>query len=92
GLNKDSVFLKINDDMIPAVFEEGHATDNRISAVQYIKFKLNPAQINKFTSKDADIRMVIRHQNYNAQTILQENVLRALYHDLLDDGSENLWD
>jgi hypothetical protein len=91
GLNKDSVYLKIANDIIPAIFEEGHATDDRISAVQYIKFKLNPAQIDKFRSNDVEIMLVIRHRNYNAQTNLPENVRRALYHDLVDDGSENLW-
>lgn len=92
GLNKNSVFLKIDDDVIPALFEEGHATDDRISAVQYIKFKLSPVHINKFSSNDADIRVVINHPNYNAQTIFPENVRAALYHDLINNDSENLWD
>ncbi len=91
GMNKDSVFLKIGENMIPAVFEEGHATDDRISAVQYVRFKLTPEQTEAMADQSVGIQVVIRHRNYKAEAVLPPAMRKALYSDMTEGKSVNVW-
>ena len=91
GLNKDSVFLQIGKGKIPAVFEEGHATDDRISAVQYVRFKLTPQETESFVNRSMPVRIIIRHKNYEAEAIMPESTLRALTEDVTRGSSVNVW-
>ena len=91
GFNKDSLFLQIGEKKIPAVFEEGHATDERISAVQYIKFKLSPEDVGAFSSPDAKIRIIADHANYKATTDLSGELRKSLSNDFTRGNSVNVW-
>ncbi len=91
GLNKDSVFLQVGEKKIPAVFEEGHATDNRISAVQYIKFKLSPADVEAFGKLTTPIRIVTDHPNYSAMADFPEEMRKSLLNDITEGNSVNIW-
>lgn len=91
GLNKDSVFLEVGKKRIPAVFEEGHATDDRISAVQYVKFKLSPAEVKVFGNSSVPVRIVAKHANYNAMADLPEEMRKSLLHDFTMGTTENVW-
>ncbi len=91
GLNKDSVFLQIGERRIPAVFEEGHATDDRISAVQYVRFKLSPEEVSSFMKWSVPIRVIIRHKNYNAEREIPTGTWKALVEDLTTGASANVW-
>ena len=92
GMNKDSVYMKIGARMIPAVFEEGHATDERISAVQYVRFKFGPDDTKAFADPSVPIQIEIRHRNYNAAAAMPEEMRSALYFDLSQGNSANVWD
>ena len=91
GMNKDSVYLKIGGKMIPAVFEEGHATDDRISAVQYIRFKFSPEETRALADSSIPVAVVIKHKNYNAEASLNYGMRRALYSDITDGSTVNVW-
>lgn len=91
GLNRDSVFLEIGEEKIPAIFEEGHATDDRISAVQYIKFKLSASEVQKFVQSSANARVIIRHPHYNAMADLPEEMRKSLLYDFIHGYSLNVW-
>jgi len=91
GLNNDSVFLQIGERKIPAVFEEGHATDDRISAVQYIKFKLSPEDAETFSRTSVTIRVIADHENYHAMADLPEEMRRSLYNDFAQGDRVNVW-
>jgi hypothetical protein len=91
GLNKDSVFLEIGDRKIPAVFEEGHATDDRISAVQYVKFKLSPADVQVFGKPSTTVRVIADHANYNAMADFPEEMRKSLLKDFAQGDSVNVW-
>ncbi|MFZ1081268.1 MAG: DUF3501 family protein [Candidatus Kryptoniota bacterium] len=91
GLNKDSVFLQIGERNIPAVFEEGHATDDRISAVQYVRFKLSHEEVSSFMKRSAPIRVIMKHKNYNAETEMTTETWHALTEDLTIGESVNVW-
>lgn len=91
GMNRDSVYMKIGEKMTPAVFEEGHATDDRISAVQYVRFKFTPEETKAFADRSVPITLVIKHKNYAAESPMPGNMREALYHDLTEGSSANVW-
>ncbi len=91
GMNKDSVFLKIGDKSIPAVFEEGHATDDRISAVQYVRFEFGPEETDALAEDSIPVSVVITHRNYNAEAPVPKEMRQALHHDLTQGSSANVW-
>lgn len=91
GMNKDSLYLNIGNKMIPAVFEEGHATDDRISAVQYVRFKLNPEDAKAIADQSVQVHVTIRHRNYNADAPLPKEMREALYQDMSEGSSANVW-
>ncbi len=92
GMNKDSVFLKIGNKAIPAVFEEGHATDDRISAVQYVRFRFSPEETEAFADCAVPIYMSIKHKNYNADVPIPPEMRDALHKDLTEGSDANVWD
>lgn len=91
GMNKDSVFMRIGEKMVPAVFEEGHATDDRISAVQYVRFKFSGDETGALADTSVPAAIVIRHRNYNAEAPLSEDTRRALHEDVTRGSSANVW-
>ncbi len=91
GLNKDCLFLEVGKRMIPAVFEEGHATDDRISAVQYVKFKLSPTDVKEFSNPLVPVRIVVDHANYNATANLPEEMRKSLLQDFTMGTTVNVW-
>lgn len=91
GLNKDSIFLQVGERKIPATFEEGHATDDRISAVQYVKFKLSLADMEAFGKPSTPIRIVIDHPNYSALADFPEKMRKSLLNDFTEGNSVNIW-
>lgn len=91
GMNRDSVYLKIGEKMIPAVFEEGHATDDRISAVQYVRFKFAADETKALSDRSTPVEVIIKHRNYNAEAPIPVEMRDALYHDLTEGSSANVW-
>ncbi len=91
GLNKDSFYMQIEGRMIPAVFEEGHSTDDRISAVQYVRFKLLPDEVKAFAKPSVPIRIVVKHKNYKTEVDLPEAMRKALQNDFEQGTSANVW-
>ncbi len=91
GMNRDSVYIKIGERMIPAVFEEGHSTDDRISAVQYVRFNLSPTQAKSLADPSTDIIAVIRHKSYNAETPVPMEMRRALFEDITSGAAADVW-
>ncbi len=91
GMNKDSVYMKLGDRLIPAVFEEGHATDDRISAVQYVRFKLTEETTRALANASVPAAVIIRHKSYNAEAPLSPEMRRALHDDITNGSSANVW-
>ncbi len=91
GMNKDSVYLRIGDRLVPAVFEEGHATDDRISAVQYIRFKLTPADTQAIADPSVPVHVIIRHKGYSADAPMSREMREALHVDMTEGSSVNVW-
>lgn len=80
--NGRSVFLRLDGvSPIPAVFEEGHSDESKISAVHYVRFRLDePAQ--RALGNGSQPALVVDHPNYRGETPLREETRRELLKDL----------
>jgi hypothetical protein len=76
-----AVSLRLGARKILARFEEGWRDDNRISAVQFIRFAL-PGDDRRAFFTTADVRLVIDHPAYQHEARLPEATLAALREDL----------
>jgi hypothetical protein len=58
-------------------------TEGKASSVQFIHFKLNEDQINKFKSGNLDIELGIDHKDYAHTTKLTEENVKSLSADFI---------
>ena len=80
---EDRVYLQIGDEYTEkGRAEPGRTTQDKVSAVQYVKFRLTPEEMKSF-SGDKDIYFLIDHPNYRARAKLSPETRRALDEDLL---------
>jgi len=79
------VFLKIGDQhSIHARFEEGHSKEDKISAVQYVKFPFTREQIQALAKGKEDAILLIDHPNYRARVSMEPETRKSLAEDLFD--------
>ena len=77
----ERVFLMIGaDHTVRARFEEGRSKEDKISAVQYIAFRLTPEEAEAL--RDRDARVVVDHENYRAEALLTDAARAELLRDL----------
>ena len=78
----EHVFLKIGDtDPIRATFDAGQISDDKVSSVQYTKFKLSDEQASLLQTSGTVIRAMITHPYYAEEAILGENVRKEIQRD-----------
>ena len=77
----ESVYLKIGNHSIHARFEEGHSKEDKISAVQYVKFPFSEAIVQAFV-KGEKTELIIDHPNYQAKTVIGPDTRQSLVEDL----------
>ena len=79
----EAVFLKVGDEeTIRARFEEGRSREDKISAVQYVRFPVGKELSEGFTDNKNEIKLVIEHPNYRAETSLAPETRQSLAEDL----------
>ena len=86
GLESEGLSLVVDGTRIPAEFEPGHAREDRISAVHYVRFVLTPAQRRAIASGDAPVEVVVDHPSYQARAVLSADTRAALAEDLAGRG------
>jgi hypothetical protein len=77
----EAIFLKIGDHTIHARFEEGRSKQDKISAVQYVKFAMTREQISSFVGGEA-AELQIDHRNYKATVLIGPETRKSLIEDL----------
>jgi hypothetical protein len=82
GLETGGLFLEVGGERVPAEFEPGHAREDRIRAVHYVRFLLTPEQQRELASGDAPVEVVIEHPGYSARATLSPDTRAALAADL----------
>jgi len=81
----ETVFLTIGErHKIQAVFEEGHSKEDKISAVQYVRFRFTPEARDAFVSGREEAVAVIDHPNYRARATIWEEMRQSLIQDLVE--------
>ena len=78
----EAVFLKVGERSIQGRFEEGHSKEDKISAVQYVRFPFDPQTRQAFRGgKRAEL--IIDHPNYKARAVLAPDAQQSLAEDLV---------
>ena len=67
---------------VPGVFEPGWSREDRIAAVQYVKFPLTPEKAEAFKSGREPVFIEVGHPNYQASTRMEEAVRQELAREL----------
>jgi len=85
GIEK-KIFMKIDNEKVSAVPEndvDRTSAEGKASSVQFIHFKLNDNQINKFRSSGVSIELGIDHKEYSHTTKLTEDNIKSLLADFI---------
>jgi len=85
GIEK-KIFMKIDNEEVKAVPEtdvDRTSANGKASSVQFIHFKFNEDQINKYKSGDASIELGINHKEYAHTTKLTEDNVKSLSADFI---------
>lgn len=78
----ECVSLQIGPHRVPGEFEPGRSREDRISAVQYVRFSLSPEAIDAFLDESQAVSLQIDHANYRASTSIEGETRRSLAADL----------
>lgn len=79
----EAVSFKVGDHVIAGCFEEGRSKEDKISAVQYVKFPFAPPARQALVSGEP-AELVIDHPHYQARAALSAEAQRSLAQDLVD--------
>src|SRR4030095_3467187 len=77
-----AVFLKVGEGSIQGRFEEGHSKEDKISAVQYVRFTFDPQTREAFRAGER-AELIIDHPNYKARAVLAPEPQQSLAEDLV---------
>jgi len=83
---EEKIFMKIDNEKVKATPEEDvdrTSAEGKASSVQFIHFKFNEDQINKFKSGDVGIELGIDHKEYAHTTKLTEDSVKSLLADFI---------
>ena len=58
---------------------------------QYIRFKFSPEETKALADSSIPAAVVIKHKNYNAEAPLNGGMRQALYSDITDGSTVNVW-
>jgi recombinational DNA repair ATPase RecF len=79
----EALSFKIGSYTVAGQFEEGHSKEDKISAVQYVRFRLdNDAQ--KALIGGVRAELTVNHKNYQASQVLSQEQQKSLAQDLVD--------
>ena len=79
----EAVSLKVGGHVIPGRFEEGRSKEDKISAVQYVRFPLDaPARQALVSGESAEL--LIDHPNYKARAVLADESRQSLAEDVVN--------
>jgi hypothetical protein len=79
----EALMFQVGERQIPGRFEEGRSKEDKISAVQYVRFPFSPEDRQAFLA-GAPVEVVIDHANYRARKLLSAAVRESLAQDLAE--------
>lgn len=78
----EHVSLRIGERAFRAQFEPGRSTEEKLSAVQYVRFRLSPEAVAELARGSATVLLEVDHPNYRASTTLDASQRASLAADL----------
>lgn len=82
----EHVYLQVGDASVPATFDEKQFEEDRISAVQYVKFRLGEALAGAFRDPSVPAVLRVDHPNYRESTPISGEARASLAADLAADA------
>jgi uncharacterized protein DUF3501 len=79
GLDR-ALWLDLDGTRVAGVFEEGRSREDKVSAVQYVRFPLGEHA--KRFAEAGEVKLVIEHPNYRASQVIAPEVRSSLAADL----------
>lgn len=79
----EHVSLRVGDESFAARFEPGRSTDEKLSAVQYVRFRLSPSAVAAFAAGALPVEIAIDHPNYRERVRLDDAQRASLAGDLV---------
>ena len=83
GLEDDALWLVAGGTRVPARFESGHSKEEKMAAVHYVRFVVPEAARAALADPAADIRFVVDHPNYRAESPVPPELREALRQELI---------
>ena len=83
---EEKIFMKVDNEEVKAIPEadvDRTSAEGKASSVQFIHFKFNENQINKFKSGNISIELGIDHKEYSHITKLTEDNIKSLSADFI---------
>jgi len=83
---EEKVFMKIDGEKVKAIPEEDvdrTSAEGKASSVQFIHFRFNDEQIEKFKSKSSQVEIGVEHDEYTHSTKLTDATLNSLSKDFI---------
>jgi hypothetical protein len=78
----EHISLQVGDQSVRAKFDEKQFEDDRISAVQYIRFELGEAMASALRKGGVEVALRVDHPNYSGSTRIEGASLASLAADL----------
>lgn len=78
----EAVRFEVGGEAIRGEFEAGRSREDRLSAVQYVRFPFPPSARRSFLDASVPVRLTIDHPNYRASTAIEGDARRVLAEDL----------
>jgi hypothetical protein len=82
GIDEDVLFLELGKHRVPARFEGGHSKEEKLAAVQYLRFAVQSEAKEALADLAQAARLTIAHPRYAAEQALPAEVRRELLRDL----------
>ncbi|MGH7816863.1 MAG: DUF3501 family protein [Candidatus Binatia bacterium] len=79
----EAVSLKVGGHQVRGRFEEGRSKEDKISAVQYVRFPFSAEAQSAFLA-DRPAQLVVDHANYRASAVLNLETQKSLAQDLVE--------
>jgi hypothetical protein len=78
----EHVFLRVGAARVQAAFDPKQFEEERISAVQYVRFPLGPSLAARFSDPSVAVELSVEHPNYRASTLITGAARASLAADL----------
>lgn len=78
----EHVSLRIGDEIVRASFDEKQFEEDRISAVQFVRFALGPTLAKHFADPSVEAALIVDHPNYQREQVLEDATRVSLAADL----------